>query len=404
MEERKKKKSKKISGRQKNQNRKALILICETILIGIIFIMCYSASVMGKIQWSNNDADFYQPKHETKSENDDADEKETDESESQGDNSDAQEAVLQDAANIENYADFMNEYTTFLLIGVDTRDKDELNDKTNNSDVIIICNLNNNTGEIRLVSVMRDTYMRLFSTGEYDKVNRQMALTGIDDLVSMLNYNLDLSIDYYVVVNWAAVVNAVNALGGVEIELTEDEVGMNNGSGSINGYITEIIENTGIAGEPIYEAGLYNLDGVQAVAYCRIRYVGMDYERTERAKKVMGQMLVKAKQANLASLIEIVDTVFPNIATSMDKTDVLAYLTKIGTYQIGLQSTFPSNVYSDQKYCGNIPITYPVVANDFAANVTALHEFLFDVKNYEPTLEVQEVSDYIKKLSGADNQ
>lgn len=400
--------------RRKNlKRRKILIITGESLLVMIVFLMCYAASIMGKVQWNSSDTEFYQPKHETKnaqselqeaeSKDQEADIDETQEKDGSQQNVEAISGLV-NADNIENYSSFMEGYTTILVVGMDTRDKADLINTTENSDVIMIVNINNETSEVRMISVYRDTYMRLFSNGEYDKVNRETALSGVNNLVNMLNYNLDLSIDYYVVVNWAAAAQAVNALGGVEMELTAEEVGADNPTANINGYIVQIIENTGISGEPIWEPGLMNLDGVQAVAYCRIRYVGSDYGRTERQRKVIGKMLEKAQTADFSSLTALVDNVLPNVSTNLSKTEVLSLAMRIKDYKIAAQSTFPSTVYSDEMWCGNIPITYPVVADDFEKNVSELHKFLFDVSDYQPTAEVKEVSDYIKQISGWSEQ
>lgn len=402
--------------RRKNlRRRKILIITGESLLVMIVFLMCYAASIMGKVQWNSSDIEFYQPKHETKNAQnegkageaeDKTQEATVDANQDEGEGQQNIEAIsgLVNADNIENYSSFMEGYTTILVVGMDTRDKADLINTTENSDVIMIVNINNETSEVRMVSVYRDTYMRLFSNGEYDKVNRETALSSVNNLVNMLNYNLDLSIDYYVVVNWAAAAQAVNALGGIEMELTEEEVGADNPLANINGYIVQIIENTGISGEPIWEPGLMTLDGVQAVAYCRIRYVGLDYGRTERQRKVIGKMLEKAQTADFSALTALVDNVLPNVSTNLSKTEILSLAMRVKDYKITAQSTFPSVVYSDERKCGDISITYPVVADDFEKNVSNLHKFLFDVSDYQPTTEVKEVSDYIKQISGWSEQ
>ncbi|MGN0297599.1 MAG: LCP family protein [Lachnospiraceae bacterium] len=391
---------KKINNRKERlKRRKILIVTGEIMIIAVVFLMCYGASIIGKVQWGDSKEEFYQPNYATKEVGSGSD-KDANEGESKQDQEVAANSQVH-AEIIEDYSQFTKEYTTFLAVGMDTRANSNLLDKTNNSDVIMIGNLNNKTKEVRLVSIYRDTYMRIFSNGEYDKANRQTSLTNVSDLVNMLNYNLDLSIDYYVVVNWVAMVNAVNVLGGIDMYLTDEEVGYGNEKADINGYISTIVENTGVPSTGIFEGGQLHLDGVQTVAYCRIRYVGYDYARTERQRKVIEQMLVKAKQIDdLGTFTNLVDQVLPNVGTNMTETEILSYLKDIKNYNITAQSTFPSKIYSDERNCGNIPVTYAVVADDFAANVTALHEFLFDVTGYEPTNEVKEVSNYIKEISG----
>ena len=108
----------------------------------------------------------------------------------------------------------MEGYWTIALFGVDSRNNSV--GKGNNADVIIICNIDQGTGEIKLVSVFRDTYLSVSDNGLYNKINQAYFLGGPEQAVEALNRNLDLQIDDFATFNWKAVVDAVNILGGVD--------------------------------------------------------------------------------------------------------------------------------------------------------------------------------------------
>lgn len=167
----------------------------------------------------------------------------------------------------------MSGYTNIALFGVDSR-SGQLESGTN-SDTIMICSINDSTKEVKLVSVYRDTYLD-DGTGSYRKCTEVYAIGGAEQALSMLNKNLDLNITDYVTVNFEALVEAVDLFGGVDINLTEGEVQW------LNGYLVEGRQVLGKECEDVPGPGIQHLNGMQALAYSRIRYIGLDYERTER--------------------------------------------------------------------------------------------------------------------------
>ena len=128
------------------------------------------------------------------------------------------------------------------------------------SDVIIICNINQETGEIKLVSLFRDTYLNVDDKNGYNKINQAYFRGGPKQAVEALNRNLDLEIDDYATFNWKAVADAINILGGVDVELSKAEFYY------INAYITETVNSTGVGSYQLKSAGPNHLDGIQAVA------------------------------------------------------------------------------------------------------------------------------------------
>ena len=248
-----------------------------------------------------------------------------------------------------------------------------------------------------LLSVYTYIYLQMIKGDkEYEKANHQMTVGTAEDVMNMLNMNLDLNIEEYVMVNWSAVAKAIDLLGGVDnVEITQEMLDV----GKIDGYITNVVESTGIPGTQIKEPGVYTLTGVQAVAYCRVRYVGYDYGRTERQREVVTKMVQKLQDNFLDKVDEIARAVFPNIATNIDWMDILDLASDAAKYKIVGQSGFPFDKYAEEQYIGSITTSYPVIPVTLESNVQKLHQYLFDVKEYNPTEKVKEISQYIEDKS-----
>ncbi len=277
-------------------------------------------------------------------------------------------------------------YRTIALFGGDSRDN--LLEKSTHSDVIIIASINNKTKDVKLASVYRDTYVKIIDKDAYDKINAAYYRGGYSLALTTLNKNFDLDISEYVTVNFKAVVYAVDLLGGVEIDVQDNEVKW------LNGYVRELnrINDTDVAG--ITSAGKQTLNGTQACAYARIRYTsGGDFTRTERQRTVVTKIFEKLKSSNIATINSFIDQVFPQVSTNLSDTELLSLAKDILSYDIVDQTGFPFEKDA-HKYNG-ISYVFPI---DLAANVTKLHEFLFDQANYTPSATVQEYSDYITSL------
>lgn len=276
---------------------------------------------------------------------------------------------------------------TIAVFGVDSRDG---NTKNALADVQIICRVDRATGEIRLVSVFRDTYMKIDSKGTYHKINEAYFKGGHKQAVDALEENLDLKIDDYATFNWKAVAQAINVLGGVDIDITPAEFKQ------INGFITETVNSTGIGSVQLSQAGPNHLDGVQAVAYCRLRKMDTDYQRTERQRTVIALALEKAKQADAATLSNLVKAILPEISTSISVNDVLPLVKDINKYHIGQTGGFPFS-----RQTADVGKLDCVIATTLESNVILLHQFLDgeDV-SYHPSAAVKEISAYISEKTG----
>lgn len=289
----------------------------------------------------------------------------------------------------------MKGYRNIALFGVDSR-KGKLG-KGQRADTMMIASINRDTGDVKLCSVYRDTYLNL-GNDKYNKANSAYAQGGPEQALNMLNWNFDMDIKEYVTVGFDALISTIDALGGVDIDVHENEISY------LNDYQRSMFVEK--EGDPLNEnivkvtkSGMQTLSGLQATAYCRIRYVGDDYGRTERQRKVLMACMDKAKQANPAKLVEILNSVLENVSTNLDVTEMIGILKDVNSYQIVKEGGVP---FEGNRTSGKIGKKGDcVVPKDLTENVKLLHEFLFDVQDYEPSAQVKEYSDQIKSETAA---
>ncbi|MCD7767047.1 MAG: LCP family protein [Lachnospiraceae bacterium] len=278
-------------------------------------------------------------------------------------------------------------YRNIAIFGVDSREG-ELESGTR-SDTIIIASINKKSGDIKLVSVYRDTYLDN-TDGSYRKATEAYANGGADLAVNMLNKNLDLDIEDYVTVDFEAVIEVVDELGGVEVTLDDEEVYW------LNAYLVETSEVTGRSYTEVTSSGTQTLTGIQAMAYCRIRYTtGWDYKRTERQRTVLTQIFLKAQQQGITSLISVVNNMLPYVYTSLSNTELISLATGISKYNIVDSQGFPF-----ENTTATISSADCVIPQTLASNVVELHELLYDDTDYTVSSTVQEISDYISSVTG----
>ena len=279
----------------------------------------------------------------------------------------------------------MEQYTNIALFGLDTRQAGSLG-KGNRSDTIMVASINNETKDVKIVSIYRDSYLNL-ANDKYRKCNEAYSIGGPEQAVAMLNMNLDLKIDYYMSVDFLAVSEVVDQIGGIEIDVDEYEIE------HLNNYTVETSKVTKKSTTKLTSTGLQTLDGVQATSYCRIRYTkGDDFKRTERQREVLEAIAAKAKTLTPVQLDNIVKAVFPMCATNMTVDQLLAFAADALSYNIVQTEGFPFDKVTDSiGSAGSC-----VIPVDLEANVKQLHQFLFDSTDYTPTQKVVEISDKIK--------
>ena len=346
--------NKKKVSRKTQRKRKAAIIAVEIFILLILLAACFVWQKISKINFEKSMTDS-----------------------EAGINSDLDENTILT----------MGKYTNIALFGLDNRGSNDYSG--GNSDTIMIASINNETHEVKLVSVYRDTYLNI-GNNKYKKANSAYANGGAVQAVQMLNSNLDLNITEYVCVDWNALVETIDALGGIDLEITEQEVKY------INFYLWEIDEMTGLTTPEVEEAGLVHLDGTQATAYARIRYTGGDdFKRASRQRIVLQAMVDKTKQADLKTLNKICDAVFDDISTTLSLTEILSLLKALPDYDISSTTGFPFDLTT--KTIGKEDTVIPAELDN---NVVELHQYLFDETDYVPSSSVKKYSDYIANKTG----
>ena len=348
------KKKKKISKRQK-QRRKLLVfgveVLCLLLLLGILYVWSLWSKISVDPEFTDSEA---------------------------GINEDLGDDTL---LNLEGY-------TNIALFCLDNRTEGTYDQGL--SDVIMIASINNETKEVKLLSVYRDTYLNI-GKGKYNKANSAYLKGGAKQAVQMLNTNLDLNIKEYACVDWMAVTEAVDALGGVTIDVTEQEIKW------INAGVWEMNSKLGTNSSFVEEAGKLRLDGVQATSYARIRKTaGNDFKRSSRQRIVLEAMLTEAKKADISTLLKICNSCFDDISTSLSLDEIIGLVRHVKEYKIAATTGFPFTM-TTEKLSGSGDTVIPI---DMKSNVSQLHEFLFDEVGYQPSKTVQAIHDAIIQKTG----
>ncbi len=303
----------------------------------------------------------------------------------------------------------MKDYYNIALFGLDSRN-DELSGGVN-SDTIIIVSINKKTGHVKMCSVYRDTWVRVAKkdgSWEYNRINSAYSYGTAQEAVKTLNANFDLNISDYVSINFAGLANIIDMLGGIDIKITEDE------RYYLNQYLGETRIVTGINSDLVYSSGYVHLNGIQAVAFCRIRYVTFtdedgtqynnDYGRTARQRRVIMKMVDKAKSAGLTQVMNIANEVLNSniLYTSMPYDEIIDLIPTLLNFTITGSSGYPYTLESVANLYladGNV-LKYPVIIQGLSYNNYKMHEFLFDDKNYKPSTTVKQIEKALEGLLG----
>ena len=280
----------------------------------------------------------------------------------------------------------LSEYRNIAIFGVDSRSDDY--GVGNRSDCIIIASINNKTKEVKLISVYRDTYVQIEGHG-LDKITHAYSYGEAPLAIKTLNKNLDLNIKEFVTVNFDSVSEAVDKLGGVQLSITSEEIKY------INGYIDETSKVTGKTSKHITQPGTYTVDGVQAVAYSRIRYTaGGDYKRTERMRTVIEAMLAKLKTRSLGQINAFADAILPQVYTNITLGDIISLAPDIAKVKVSDSIGWPYDTKGktmDRWY--GIPVT-------LESNVVQLHKEAFGENDYTASQTVKSISQSIVNKTG----
>ncbi len=244
-----------------------------------------------------------------------------------------------------------------LLIGSDRRDESW----NGNSDVMIMATINAETKRVVLTSFMRDLYADIPGYGVH-KLNYAYAVSGADLLEETLESNYDIEIDHHAAVDFNTMADIIDAIGGVEVELSQAEVDV------LNGYLVSM----NASDESISSAGTYMLSGNQAVAYMRIRYVGNnEYQRTQRQRDVMKYIFTSLQNLDPDAYKALALKVLPEIKHNMGAMDVLklvGVLPKVASYEFVENRVPYDGLFSSQN---------ELLVPDFGATIEKLHDVMY---------------------------
>ena len=283
----------------------------------------------------------------------------------------------------------MNNFRNIALLGVDSQTDDYSTDYR--TDCIIIASINEKTGDVQLFSIYRDTYVKMEEKGKItlDKINHAY-YGGVQNTLKTINTNLDLNITEYALADFGAVKGLVDAVGGVEINITQDELKY------LNMYIGNVSDITHSSAKKITKAGTQKLNGVQAVAYCRIRYTeGWDYKRTERMRTVLQKVVAKAKNMSVSEINNLLDEMLPKVKTNIKTNEMISLIPKAVSFNIKESFGWPystTGVHINGQFYGP--------AATLESNVVKLHKEVFGQEDYVVNDTVKAISDEIEEKTG----
>jgi LCP family protein required for cell wall assembly len=259
-----------------------------------------------------------------------------------------------------------NDIINIALFGID-----ETEGIAGRSDCIMILTIDNLHKELKLSSIIRDSYVTIPNKNSKDKINHAYAFGGPKLAIETLNENFNLNIDKFITVNFSSLPKIIDDIGGITLNLTSDELE----------YINSAIYNTNKFNHTnspnILTAGEQLVVGTQALAYCRIRYTeGGDFKRTERQRTVLNKLLEKSKSIPLTQYPSLLDELLPTIHTNLEKSEILSLAINLNSLRNKpiLQDRFPCDEDSSGKLINGI--YYYVFNKDSTAE--KMHEFIFE--------------------------
>ena len=352
--------------KKKRRKRKIILLVVEIIVLLIVLAALYVWQALNKIEKSDPSSSKL----------------------------DAADLNINEDELEEETIEIMKGYEDVALFGVDNYFNGHAD--SGNSDVIMIASINNDTKEVKLVSVYRDTFLdtdiQTADSPNFHKANRAFAIGGAEQSIRMLNASLDLDIEHFITVDFKVVTDVVNMLGGVEVEVDSAELKY------INHHIDTTAKATGDTPVHLTTTGLQTLNGTQATAYARIRSTaGSDFARAERQREVINQIVKKAKKTDLPTINKIINQVFPEICTNYTNTDIIRLAAAMFDYELSDSTGFPFSKYPARLGGSKGDV---VICADLENNVRALHRYLYNDNSYVPSATVVNYSNLIKNNYG----
>ncbi len=280
----------------------------------------------------------------------------------------------------------MKNYRNIVLFGVDDQDN-TIKEQGSRTDCIIIASIHKVSQKVKLMSIYRDTYVSI--DGNYDKINAAYSYGGPELAIQTINRNLDLDIRDFATVNFKALADAVDILGGIELTI-KSEKELDN----LNDYIGNMNKINGGHSEKFDDIGTYTFDGNQAVAYSRIRYMeGGDHERANHQRIVVDGIMKKAKQEPW-KIPSITAKVLPQCKTSLSGNDLTILTATLFMTDISDSQAYPFHS-ADAKYNG-IYYGFPKTVR---SNAQEAHQYLFGTKDYQVSEELGKISDKVQYIT-----
>lgn len=284
----------------------------------------------------------------------------------------------------------INKFTNIALFGVDNQDN-QIYNKGSRTDCIMVASINNRTKKVKLMSIYRDTYVSI--DGKYDKINAAYSYGGPELAISTINRNLDLNIRDFATVNFKALADAVDELGGITLTVKSEKERQN-----LNDYIGNMNKINGGKSPKFDKPADYpftaTFDGNQAVAYSRIRYMnGGDHERANHQRLVV-EGIVKQVKKKPWKLISLINVVLPQCKTSLSSKEMWKLSRSLVRYELVNSQAYPFHS-QDEKYNG-IYYGFPLTTY---SNTVQAHEYLFGTKDYEPSEELSKISQKVKNAA-----
>lgn len=279
------------------------------------------------------------------------------------------ESQAEDLNNSEE--EMVRDVENILLIGSDMRPDENVG----RSDTMILISINKETKRIVATSFLRDTYVKIPIKNEFHKLNAAYAYGGIELLYKTLEYNYGITVDNYIAVDFISFIDAIDILGGIDVQVYEDELYWFNQYIHASNLLVEPPEREDSDYVDYADGSYQHLNGKQALAYARFRYVGNgDFTRTDRQRRVVQEIFAKIKTMNPATLGDILSTVIPQITTDLDTDECLSYIVRLpelSQYEI-ISWHIPDEDFKYMTIDGD-----DVVAIDFSYYMKKLYNYIY---------------------------
>ena len=279
----------------------------------------------------------------------------------------AEWAVAVEADGLAGETEYLDEgdWTNILLLGCDSYTTKE----QQRTDSMIILSVNMKTADIKMTSLMRDTWIKSSSSGGSRKLTEMCAIGGPDLTIQAINENFGMNIDKYALISMAGIAEIIDLVGGLELDITEAErKALNKGLFDLSGLSG--MEKLQQSGEKVH------LNGNQATAYARIRQIDSDYVRTERQRIVLLALAEKIKGgASAATLLTIVDVLLEYVETNLSLVEIMSLATVGLTADLSnaKQLRLPADGTFQSGMFGNVWCIKP----NFDENKKILREFIY---------------------------